>query len=269
MNPLKLTDNRAILAAIMFVLLKLLLFLFRPLIWIIIVFVYGLLTKNTQRKKLTFRIAFAMLLFFTNPFIITNLLRAYEVSPVQLAPTQTFNTGILLGGMVSYNDDEAKGYFNNVSDRFIQTALLYKQGHIRNIIVAAGNGYITKNNFSEAVFIKDRLIKLGIPAEKIYTDSKSRNTLENAVYAKGLADSAALNGPYLLISSAMHLRRAVKVFNKVGLHPTLYPCNFLSQSSGNNFLEDYLLPSSEAFSRWDNLIKEWVGALAYTVTGKT
>ena len=253
----------------MFVLLKLLLVLFRPIIWITLVFIYALLTKKDKRKKIAFRLAFGLLLFFTNPFIITRLLAAYEVDPVQLAPTQTFNTGIVLGGMVSYNRYEDKGYFNNVSDRFIQTALLFKQGHIRNIVIAAGNGYITKNNFSEALFIKQHLIRLGVPADKIYTDSKSRNTLENALYAKQLADSTDLDGPYLLISSAMHLRRAEKVFRKAGIQPTLYPCNFLAQTRGNNFLEDYLLPSSEAFSRWDNLIKEVVGMTAYAITGKT
>ena len=252
----------------MFVLLKLLLYLFKPLIWIILLFSYTLLTKNLQRKKLAFRLTFALLLFFTNPFIIKRLMAAYEIAPVELAPSQTFNTGIVLGGMVTYDATNDKGYFNNVSDRFIQTALLYKRGHIRNILVAAGNGYLTKNNFSEAVYIKNHLIQLGIPAERIYTDGKSRNTLENAMFTKQLADSAGLRGPYLLISSAMHLRRAEKVFRKLGIEPTLYPCNFLAQDRGNNFLEDYLLPSSDAFSRWDNLIKELVGTLAYSITGK-
>ena len=253
----------------MFIVLKLLLYLFKPLTWIILIFIYALLAKNLHRKKLAFRITLGLLVFFTNPFIYKTLVAAYEVKPVQLAPSQTFNTAILLGGMVSYNKGEHKGYFNNVADRFIQTALLYKQGHVRTVLVAAGNGHITENNFSEAAFIKDQLIQLGIPADKIYTDSQSRNTMENAEYAKRLADSAGLGGPYLLISSAMHLRRAEKAFRKVGIEPALYPCNFLEQEKGNNFLEDYLMPSSEAFSRWDNLLKEWLGILAYAVTGKT
>jgi uncharacterized SAM-binding protein YcdF (DUF218 family) len=252
----------------MFVLLKLLLVFIRPLIWIIAVFLYALITKNPRRKKIAFRVTLGLLIFFTNPFIIHRLIRAYEVAPVELTASQTFNTGILLGGMVSYSPGEDKGYFNNVSDRFIQTALLYKKGNIQNVLVAAGNGYITKNNFSEAVYIKERLVLLGIPAEKIFTDSKSRNTVENAQYAKQLADSAGLTGPYLLISSAMHLRRAEKVFKKVGIETTLYPSNFLSRGSGNNFFDDYLFPSSEAFSRWDNLIKELVGIATYSVTGK-
>jgi uncharacterized SAM-binding protein YcdF (DUF218 family) len=259
---------QVILAAIMFILLKLLLLLFRPLLWIFFVFLFALLTRNVRWKKIAYRVAFGLLLFFTNPFIITRLMLAYEMQPVQLAPSQTFNTGILLGGLVGYSPSDKTGYFNNASDRFIQTALLYKNGHINNIIVAAGNGHITKNDFSEAGFIKKQLIELGIPAEKIFTDSQSRNTLENAINAKKLSDSAHVTGPYLLISSAMHLPRAVKVFRKAGINPVLYPCDFLARGSGNNFLEDYLVPSSIALTRWDNLIKEWVGTVASLISGK-
>lgn len=252
----------------MFILLKLLLLLFRPVIWIFFIFLFALLTKNVRWKKVGYRVAFALLLFFTNPFIITKLMQMYEAEPVTLAPSQKFNTGILLGGLVGYSPSDKTGYFNNVSDRFIQTALLYKTGHINNIIVAAGNGYITENNFREADFIKKHLVQLGIPAERIYTDGLSRNTLENAANARRLADSAGVTGPYLLISSAMHLPRAVKVFRKAGINPTIYPCDFLSRGSGNNFLEDYLIPSSLALVRWENLIKEWVGTVASAITGK-
>ena len=173
-----------------------------------------------------------------------------------------------MGGLVAYNETDNQGYFNNVSDRFIQTALLYKQGYINKIIVAAGNGYITGNNFSEALFIKARLVELGIPADSIYTDSDSRNTAENALNAKRIVDSAKLAPPYLLISSALHLPRAVKVFKKTGINVVPYPCNFLTKDTRNNFFEDYILPSSLALSRWDNFIKEILGSLLYSITGK-
>lgn len=252
----------------MFVLLKLLLLLFRPLVWIFFLFSFALLTKKEARRKISFRLAFVLLLFFTNPFIISILIEAYETEPVQLASSQRFDAGILLGGMVSYSADDNRGYFNNVSDRFIQTALLYKKGHIQNIIVAAGNGYLTETNFSEARFIKENLVQLGVPLEKIYTDSASRNTLENSLYAKRLADSARLTGSFLLISSAMHLPRAGKLFRKAGIKATLYPSNFLSRGIRDNILDDYLLPSSDALNKWDNLIKELVGTMTYWVTGK-
>lgn len=252
----------------MFVLFKILLFLFHPLIWIFILFILALLFKNQKRKRLFFVAAFIALLFFSNPFIIRKLISAYEVKPVQLSSLGKYPTGILLGGMVSYNSYDDSGYFNGASDRFIQTALLYKTGHINNIIVAAGNGYITTNNFREALFIKNRLITLGVPAENIYTDTSSRNTLENAGYSKKLIDFLHIPGPYLLISSAMHLPRAQMVFKKAGIQTGLYPCDFISKRVRNNFFEDDILPSAMALNDWDNFIKEILGIITYKITGK-
>jgi uncharacterized SAM-binding protein YcdF (DUF218 family) len=179
-----------------------------------------------------------------------------------------YNAGILLGGMVSYNKYDDQGYFNTAADRFIQTALLYKTGHINNVIVAGGNGYITKNNFREALFIKQRLTELGIPSEQIFTDTSSRNTLENARFSKNIIDSFRIRGPHLLISSAMHLPRAQMVFKNVGINADLYPCDFVSKWISNNFIEDYILPSSSALNEWDNWIKEIVGITTYKITGK-
>lgn len=252
----------------MFVFLKLLLFLCKPLMWCILLLAYAWRTKNAIRKRQAFRIAFAALLFFSNPFIIRQLLSAYEAPAVKLGPAQKFNAGIVLGGMVAYNAAEEQGYFNSVSDRFIETALLYKEGHLDNVIVAAGNGYLTKNNFSEAGFIKEKLVALGVPPAKIFTDGLSRNTFENAQNAKKITDTVHLTGPYLLISSAMHLPRAAKVFGKAGLNVLPYPCDFLSKETRNNFFEDYLMPSARALFHWENFIKELAGTLTYSLTGK-
>lgn len=252
----------------MFVLLKILLFFFRPLIWVIILLLIALFIKNEKRRKQLFITSFFFLLFFTNPFIIRKCTALYETKPVQLVASSRYNAGILLGGMVSYNRYDDQGYFNPAADRFIQTALLYKTGHINNIIVAAGNGYITKNNFREADFIKQRLMELGIPQDKIFTDTSSRNTLENARYSKKIIDSLHIAGPYLLISSAMHLPRARQVFKKAGIDADLYPCDFVSKRISNNFFEDFILPSSYALYQWDNFIKEILGRITYKITGK-
>ncbi|HEV7329898.1 MAG TPA: YdcF family protein [Flavisolibacter sp.] len=252
----------------MFLLIKLTLFLIRPLLWIVLVFLYTLFTKNEKRKKIALRTGVALLLFFTNPAISTLALQAYEAEPVKLAPTQTFQTGILPGGLVSYSEKDKAGYFNNVADRFIQTALLYKRGQIKNIIVPAGSSHMTDDAYSEASFIKKNLVEIGIPAENIFTDTTSRNTVQNAQRAKRLADSAHLPGPYLLITSAMHIPRAVKMFRKAGLPVQPYACEFLSRGSGSDFLEDYILPTAGAFGRWENLFKELLSTAVYQLTGK-
>jgi uncharacterized SAM-binding protein YcdF (DUF218 family) len=252
----------------MFVLLKILLFFLRPLVWIVIIFLFAWFIKNQKRKTILFKTGLALLLFFSNPFIIRQLIAACEPAPVQLSPGAKYSAGIVLGGFVSYNKKDDRGYFNPAGDRFIQTALLYKKGHIGKIVVAAGNGYIVKHDFKEANFIKQHLIDLGIPAADILTDPASRNTLENAINSQKIIDSVHLQGPFLLISSAMHLPRARLAFVKQGLQVIPYPCDFDSKNVGNNFIEDYLLPSGLALNKWDNFIKEIAGIMVYKLRGK-
>src|SRR6478752_6556975 len=96
----------------MFVLLKILLYLFRPLIWILILFIIALLSKNQSRRRWLLTIAVIALLFFTNPFVIRTCVGLYEAKEVPISQVSKYNAGILLGGMVSYNRHDDKGYFN-------------------------------------------------------------------------------------------------------------------------------------------------------------
>ena len=252
----------------MFLLGKLFLLLLKPLTWIIVIFLIGLISKNPTRKKRLLVTAVLLLLFFSNPFFFRILARAYEKKPVALGSNEKYEAGIVLGGFVSYNVKRNEANFNPASDRFIETALLYKKGNIGKIIIAAGNGYVVKHNFQEASFIKDRLVDLGIPQEDIFTDGLSRNTYENAVNSKKICDSLHLNGPFLLISSAMHLPRAENLFIKQKVDIRSYPCDFMTQGIANNFWEDYLLPSSLTLNNWDIFIKELVGLVIYKIIGR-
>lgn len=252
----------------MFLLGKLFLLLLKPLTWAIVLFLIALLTKNPKRKRRSLVIATFLLLFFSNPFFFRILARPYERKPVALSSNQKYQAGIVLGGFVSYNVKTEEAWFNPASDRFIETALLYKKGNIGKIIVAAGNGYVVKHNFQEASFIKDRLVELGIPPQDILTDGLSRNTYENAVNSKKICDSLHLSGQLLLISSAMHLPRAEKLFLKQKLDILSYPCDFMARGVANNFWEDYLLPSSLTLNNWDIFIKELFGIVVYKIIRK-
>jgi uncharacterized SAM-binding protein YcdF (DUF218 family) len=252
----------------MFLLGKLFLLLLKPLTWIIVLFLFGLISKKPKRKKRLLVTTFSLLIFFSNPFFFRILARAYEEKPVILGSSEKYQAGIVLGGFVSYKVKTNEAYFNPASDRFIETALLYKKGNIGKIIVAAGNGYVVKHNFHEASFVNDRLVELGIPQEDILTDGLSRNTYENAVNSKKICDSLHLSGPFLLISSAMHLPRAEKLFLRQKLNIRSYPCDFMTRSIANNFWEDYLLPSSLTLNNWDVLIKELFGLVIYKIIGR-
>lgn len=253
----------------MFLISKLVIELLNPIIWIVAVFLWSWISKNSIRKKRCFITGILLLLFFTNPFIINQLILGYQPKKITLSSDQHFSAGILLGGFVGRNDKDKQIYFYEQSDRFIQTALLYKAGHIKKIIVAAGSGFVFKDDtYREGDFIREQLIVLGIPAEDILLDRDSRNTAENAANTRKIIDSLHISPPYLLITSAIHIPRAQRTFTRAGIETTAYPAAFFVTPFDSKVFIDYLLPSSRALMKWDPYLREIIGGMMYRLTGK-
>lgn len=176
---------------------------------------------------------------------------------------EQYELGIVLGGMTHYDPVNKKGYFNMSSDRFIQTALLYKRGHIKKILACGGqNGFIKYKGFTEAGFIAQNLIDLGIPAADILVEDQSKTTLENASFAKKIIDSSGIvKGKAVLITSAFHIPRAVETFEAEGIPVRPYPCAFsMVGSSIQPGLDDFI-PDAGVMGSWGGLIRELVGRL--------
>ena len=253
----------------MFAISKLAIVLLSPILWIVIVFVWGWLSKKTIRKKRCYIAGTIMLLFFTNPFFISELILAYQPKKATLAAGQNYSAGILLGGFAGMNRADHQTYFSEQSDRFIQAILLYKSGHIKKIIVAAGDGSVfNRGDFREGDFVQEQLIAMGIPAADIAVDRDSRNTAENAMNSKKIIDSLRLSPPYVLITSALHIPRAQRTFTKAGVAVMPYPAAFFVKPSDSVVPTDYILPSANALKSWDMYLREVTGSLVYWITGR-
>lgn len=249
-----------------FILSKVLLFLLSPFWWIILLFVWMMFTRSEKRRK-KLRIAIIIIaIVFTNPFIFRTVALYWQPEPVDIAADKKYDAGILLGGMAGY-DKYDKGYFGPAADRFIQTANLYHRGIINKIIITGGTGRLMQNEPAESFFLKDELIKNGVPDSSIIIESESRNTYENAMYSKKLIDSLHLLPPFVLITSAMHMPRSMHVFHKAGYSFIPYPCNYTVLASRFSF-ETHIAPDAEILEGWEDLIKEMVGLLVYKLTGK-
>jgi len=253
----------------MFVISKLVIVLLSPILWILFVFVWGLFSKKAARKKRCYIAGIIMLLFFTNPFIINKLILAYQPKKVTLRTDENYSAGILLGGFAGMNKTDHQTYFSEQSDRFIQAMLLYKTGHIKKIIVAAGDGSVfNRGDFREGDFVQEQLIAMGISATDIAVDRDSRNTAENAINAKKIIDSLRLSPPYVLITSALHIPRAQKTFTKAGIEVIPYPAAFFVRPPDSVVPTDYILPSANALKNWDMYLREITGSLMYWITGR-
>jgi uncharacterized SAM-binding protein YcdF (DUF218 family) len=252
-----------------FILSKVLSFFIQPFNWLLILAAWTFFTKNPKRKKRLIVVTLVSFLFFSNPWIIHKVLLAWQAPEKEMVKDEQYQAGILLSGFGGFKLSTGKGYFKGASDRFIQTVRLYKTGHIKKIIVTGGNSSIWKNRqeYKEGDFIVEQLLQMGIPPADIYIDNQSRNTHENGVNTKKIIDSLGMKGPFLLITSATHIRRAKLVFDKTGLQTTPYPCNFAVLDNPFLFWQA-ITPTYRSFEGWDTFMKESVGLLMYRITGK-
>jgi uncharacterized SAM-binding protein YcdF (DUF218 family) len=255
------------LHAMFFFLSKLLYFFISPFNWLLVFALITFFTKDQQRKRRRIIFCISWFLLFSNPYIIHKLSLNWQAKQKVLTTGEQYEAGILLAGFVSFEFKSKQGFYGGAADRFIQAVRLYKLGHIKKILISGGSGSVLRQEYKEADFVKDQLQQMGVAKEDILSENQSRNTYENAVYSKKLLDSLQLKGPYLLITSAMHMKRSQQVFTKVGLNTVAYPCNFTSMNNPQLFWEA-ITPSHRAFEGWDHYLKEVVGLLVYKMTGK-
>lgn len=247
-----------------FILSKILSFLITPFFWIML----GLLASWVlpKKRKILLTISLLLLMVFTNPWLYRTAMFFYQEKPFSDSSASLPSTAIVLTGMAGF-DSTGTGYFGGAADRFIQSAQLLHSGRIQRLIISGGSGNLWRKERKEALFIREQLLKNGIHDSTLLVETESRNTHENAVFTAKLIDSLHIKGPFLLITSALHMPRAKKVFLAAGIPFLAYPCDYRVYPQTNDFTNT-LLPNINYLKDWEYLIREWVGTLAYGISGK-
>lgn len=251
-----------------FYLSKILFFLITPVVWVFGLLVYALLSKNIKRKKRALIAAIVLFYFFSNSFILDEVSRAWEVPASRYEDLKVYDAGIVLGGLLNYDENLDRIQFYRGADRLFQAVELYKTGNIKKIFFVGGSGSIEFAHIKEGVFVRRYLLTLGIPEEDIWIENESRNTHENALFAKEfLEKNSYMAGNYLLITSAHHMRRSLACFNKVGVKVTPYSVDRKASPHRRYALDHLFVPDVEAIIWWDAILHEWVGLAVYKMKG--
>jgi uncharacterized SAM-binding protein YcdF (DUF218 family) len=242
------------------------LFVLSPAFWIVALFAWSFLTKKDKRRRVLRIIAVSLFVIFSNPFLYHRASLSWQGTRPALPQGKNYSAAILLGGM-SMMDRQGNVYFTDNGDRFIQATRLYHSGVVQYVAVAGGSANLFKKTIPESYKIREELLAQAVPADRILTEGRSRNTYENAIYIKQTLDSLKLQPPYILITTASHLPRATAVFRKAGVDVVPYPAAFKEVDSKKTFV-DHIVPSVETLGKWSVLLKEIVGLWVYRLTGK-
>ena len=247
---------------------KLIAFLFSPLVWVFILFLWSFLTKIEGRARRLRIISVTVLYLCSNPFLVDELFRAWEpVTPDYDLMDTKYEGAIVLGGIGNIDLRLQKINFGPAGDRLFQPLPLYYKGRIKHLIFTGGSGSIEFPDKKEGYFVGKYLENINFPDSSLIIESQSKNTYENAVFTKKILDSLHIDGNFLLVTSAYHMPRSMAIFKKAG-YKNVTPYITNRSSGARRFTFDHLfIPNSYTLSSLDLLIHEWIGYLTYKIKG--
>ncbi len=108
------------------------------------------------------------------------------------------------------------------------------------------------------------LIALGIAEHRLILETKSRDTAENAALSRDLVKPKP-GETWVLITSALHMPRAVGVFRKAEWRVIPYPVDFRHLGEGD---EGFGLNLGRGLTLLNSAAREWLSLAHYYVTGK-
>ena len=152
------------------------------------------------------------------------------------------------------------------ADRVWFAARLYHAGRAPLVIVSGGASALSGSDQPEAAAMAEFIEDLGVPASALMLEQRSRNTWENALYTRELLREKHI-GQVLLVTSALHMPRALAVFRKLGIDVIPAPTDVEAVPPRGSWLLEWL-PDTMALDGSSRALKEYLGLWIYRLRGR-
>ena len=136
--------------------------------------------------------------------------------------------------------------------------LCTRLGPVCKIIFSGAAGRYNRGNMT-GLTMQD-LARILAPNRQILAEGHSGSTAEHPANVLPLVD----HQPFVLVTSALHMPRSMRVFREAGLNPIAYPVDFLSLR--NHGWMDWV-PSIENLWKMSVAIREYQALALYSVRG--
>ena len=151
-------------------------------------------------------------------------------------------------------------------ERLVAMADLARRYPAARVVFSGGSAALVDEEPAEADIVARFAPVLALDPRRIIVENRSRTTWENAVESRKQVDPKP-GERWLLVTSAWHMPRAIGCFRQAGFPVTAYPVDYLTAGPGD--LADLQPRLGGGIDRLDLVVKEWVGLLAYRLSGRT
>ena len=151
-------------------------------------------------------------------------------------------------------------------ERLTETLRLAHELPAAKVIFTGGAAGVVFSEDAADDVVREWLVAVGIAPDRLILEAASRDTHENATLTKALVTPAP-GDRFVLVTSAFHMPRAVGVFRKAGFDVIPWPVDYQVADADELWHGFERLP--EGLRLLDIAVKEWIGLLAYSWSGRT
>ena len=189
-----------------------------------------------------------------------------ERFPRAALPEKVDGIVVLGGGFEGAINLVRGGYeLNAGGDRMVETAVLARRFPEAKIVVSGGTGELVLDGEGDATTAPRLLGALGVSADRLILEDKSRNTYENAIFTRQMVVPKT-GETWLLVTSAFHMPRAKALFDKAGFATVPWPVDY--RTSGREGVGLFRDNAADSLQATTMAIREWIGLFAYWLSGR-
>ena len=186
--------------------------------------------------------------------------------PVPVAGSPRADAIVVLGGALAPAiPPRVETELVDASDRVLHAARLFRAGKAPLVVPSGGELPWSAAPEPEAAAMTSLLVEWGVPRDAILDEPQGRTTRENAVETERLLLSRGIR-KVLLVTSALHMPRAVATFAKTRLTVIPSACD-VEVVRGEETSPFRWLPGPAALAETHAAIWERVGLLWYRLRG--
>lgn len=137
--------------------------------------------------------------------------------------------------------------------RLVEGIRLYRLLPGSKLVISGG---VIPDPVTNARVVCDVALQIGIPLQDTIVEEGPSDTIEEARSLQGLLG----NTPFILVTSAVHMKRAVKIFHDFGMWPVPAPTDFIIKNRPGGSIESGL-PNCRNLWISQRVIYEWLGEL--------
>jgi uncharacterized SAM-binding protein YcdF (DUF218 family) len=167
---------------------------------------------------------------------------------------------VVLSGAMTLGRDGEPVLSDDTLVRTVHAAEIYRRVAPRWVVVTGGPTRAAPGAGPIAVRMRDLLVVLDVPGDRVLVEGEARTTYENAVFTRRLLASRGV-GRIVLVTEALHMPRAAAVFRAAGFDVTPAACGYIA--AGPPSWPGALLPNAFSAVNFQRAAHEWIGLAWY------